>query len=288
MKIGLTFPQTEFGNDPAAIRDYTQTAENLGYSHILAYDHVLGANPDYYAPWKGPYTYQTPFHEPFGLFSFMAALTEQMHFVTGILILPQRSTALVAKQAASLDVLSNGRFRLGVGVGWNAVEYDALGQDFHSRGRRIEEQIPLLRQLWTQPLVTFKGKFDTIIEAGLNPMPVQQPIPIWIGGHADVVLQRIARLGDGWLPNYRSAELAAPSLEKLDSYLAQNGRSRSDIGIEPRLYYTDGPEIWLNRLEGWRSAGATHITINTMGAGLETAADHIQAIQTFAETIALP
>jgi probable F420-dependent oxidoreductase len=284
MKIGLTFPQTEFGSDPAAIRDYAQTAENLGYSHILVYDHVLGANPDHYAPWKGPYTYQTAFHEPFSLFSFMAAVTEQIHFTTGILILPQRQTALVAKQAATLDVLSNGRFRLGIGIGWNKVEYDALGQDFHTRGRRMEEQITLLRQLWTQPLVTFKGQWDTVIEAGLKPMPVQQPIPIWLGGHADIVLRRIGRMGDGWLLNYRSAELAAPSLENLDRYLEQNGRSRADIGLEPRLYYNDGPEIWLKRLEGWQAARATHITINTMGAGLETAADHIKAIQRFAET----
>ncbi len=287
MKIGLTFPQTEFGSDPAAIRDYAQTAENLGYSHILVYEHVLGANPDHYAPWTGPYTYETTFHEPFGLFSFMAAVTEKIEFTTGILILPQRQTALVAKQAASLDVLSNGRFRLGVGVGWNPVEYHALGQDFHTRGRRIEEQITLLRQLFTQRLVTFKGQWDTVIEAGLKPMPIQQPIPIWIGGHADAVLRRIGRIGDGWFPNYRSATLAAPSLEKLDQYLVENGRSRADIGLEPRLYYNDSPDIWLKRLEGWQAAGATHITINTMGAGLKTAADHIKAIQHVAETVGI-
>lgn len=287
MRIGVTFPQTEFGQDPAAIRDYAQTAETLGYRHVLVYEHVLGANPDYYAPWKGPYDYETTFHEPFGMFSFMAAVTERLEFVTGILILPQRQTALVAKQAASLDVLSNGRFRLGVGVGWNKVEYEALGQNFHTRGRRIEEQIELLRLLWTERLVTFRGEWDTVVEAGLKPMPVQQPIPIWIGGHADAVLRRIGRMGDGWFPNYRSAEMAGPSLEKLDQYLAENGRSRSEIGLEPRLYYADGPDIWLERMEGWCRAGATHITINTMGAGLKTAEAHIQAIQHFAEVVGL-
>jgi probable F420-dependent oxidoreductase len=285
MKIGVTFPQIEFGSDPAALRDYAQTAENLGYSHILAYDHILGANPEQYAPWRGPYTFQNPFLEPFVLFSYMAALTKAIHFTTGILILPQRQTALVAKQAAMLDVLSNGRFRLGAGIGWNKVEYESLGEDFHSRGRRIEEQIALLRELWTQPLVTFEGRWDTVIEAGINPLPIQQPIPIWLGGHADPVLQRIARIGDGWYTNFRSAKLAAPSLEKLDRYLAENGRTRSDIGLESRLYYADGPELWLERMAEWQAAGATHITINTMGAGLKTAADHINAIHHFATTV---
>lgn len=283
MKIGVVFPQTEFGSDPAAIRDYTQTAENLGYSHILAYDHILGANSDYYAPWKGPYTYEDPFLEPFALYSFMAALTEKIHFVTGILILPQRQTALVAKQAAMVDVLSNGRFRLGVGIGWNKVEFEALGENFHTRGRRIEEQIVLLRKLWTEPLVTFEGEWDTIVEAGINPMPVQQPIPIWIGGHADAVLHRIAGMGDGWMPGYRSAEQAAPALETLDQYLAENGRSRADIGLEPRLHLKDGLDLMLERLAGWQAAGATHISINTMGVGLETAEEHIKAIEQFAK-----
>jgi probable F420-dependent oxidoreductase len=287
MKIGLVFPQTEFGSDPAAIRDYTQTAEALGYTHILAYDHVLGANPDHYAPWKGPYTYQNTFHEIFLLFTYMAAVSEKLHFASCILILPQRQTALVAKQAATLDVLSNGRFRLGVGIGWNKVEYDALGENFHTRGRRIEEQISLLRELWTKPLVNFEGEWDTVIEAGLNPMPIQQPIPIWLGGHADVVLRRIGRMGDGWMPGFRSAEQAAPSLEKLDQYLAENGRSRSDIGLEPRMLYSQGPDSWHERLAGWRAAGATHLSLNTMGADLETAADHINAIQQFAEVTGL-
>ena len=162
MKIGVVFPQTEFGSDPGAIKAYAQTAESLGFTHILSYDHVLGANPDRPGGWSGPYTHESAFHEPFVLYSYMAALTEKIEFVTGILILPQRETVLVAKQAAALDVLSNGRLRLGVGTGWNKVEYIALKQDFHTRGQRQEEQIELMRLLWTQELVTFLGRWHTI------------------------------------------------------------------------------------------------------------------------------
>jgi len=287
VKIGLVFPQTEFGNDPAALRDYAQTAESLGFSHVLAYDHVLGANPNRPGGWRGPYTYQNPFHEVFILFSYLAALTTHLEFITGILILPQRETAVVAKQAASLDVLSNGRFRLGIGVGWNQVEMESLGQNFRTRGRRIEEQIDLLKLLFTQELVTFKGEWHHIADAGLNPLPVQRPIPIWLGGHADVVLRRLARKGDGWLPNYRTAEAAQESLAKLDGYLAEYGRSRSDIGFEPRLHYQDGPDAWQTNFASWQEAGATHISFNTMGAGLDTPQKHLQAIEEFAKLIGL-
>jgi probable F420-dependent oxidoreductase len=286
MKIGVVFPQTEFGTDPAALRVYAQTVEDLGYTHVLAYDHVLGANPDRPGGWAGPYTYRHPFHEPFTLFSYMAAVTQELSFVTGIIILPQRQTALVAKQAATLDVLCGGRFRLGVGIGWNPVEYEALNQDFRSRGKRLEEQVELLRALWTQPLVTYEGRWHQISDAGLNPLPVQQPIPIWFGGHADAVLERIARLGDGWLPMYRLAEDAKPALDKLDLYLANVGRSRADIGLEPRLGYGEGdPRQWENVIQGWQQVGATHLSINTMGCGFETPGEHIAALRRFAELI---
>ena len=287
MKIGLVFPQTEFGNDTVALRDYTQTAESLGFTHVLAYDHVLGANPNRPGGWNGPYTYQTAFHEVFVLFSFMAALTTKLEFITGILILPQRDTSLVAKQAASLDVLSNGRFRLGIGVGWNKVEMEALGYDFHTRGQRVEEQIDVLKLLFTQELVTFKGEWHDLPDVGLNPLPVQRPIPIWLGGHADVVLQRIARKGDGWLPGYRTAEAAKESLDKLEGYLVENGRSLSDIGLEPRLHYQDGPEAWQNYLQGRQAAGATHLSFNTMGVGFDTPQKHLQAVEEFAKVIGL-
>ncbi len=286
MNIGVIFPQIEFGNDPAAIRDYAQTAESLGYTHILAYDHVLGANPDRPGGWQGPYTYQNPFHDPFVLFSHMAAVTQKIGFATGILILPQRETAVVAKQAATLDVLSNGRLRLGVGNGWNKVEYIALNQNFHTRGKRIEEQVALLRQLWTKPLITYEGRWHTIPDAGLNPLPVQRPIPIWFGGHADAVLRRIASMGDGWMLNTPTAEQSQPELEKLESYLVENGRSRADIGLESRLSYGKGnPDDWRPIVTGWQTAGATHMTLNTMYLGFDTPDKHINAIRAFAEAI---
>ena len=287
MKIGLVFPQTEFGNDSVALRDYAQTAESLNFSHILAYDHVVGANPHRSGGWSGPYTHQSAFHEVFVLFSFMAALTNRLEFITGILILPQRETALVAKQAASLDVLSNGRFRLGIGVGWNKVEMAALGYDFHTRGRRVEEQLDVLRLLFTQELVTFKGEWHDLPDVGLNPLPVQRPIPIWLGGHSDAVLRRLARKGDGWLPNYRTAEAAQESLDKLASYLVEYGRSPQEIGLEPRLHYQDGPDAWQTNLASWQAAGATHISFNTMGAGLDTPQKHLQAIEEIAKQVGL-
>lgn len=286
MKIGVVFPQTEFNGDPAAIREYAQAAEALGYTHILAYDHVLGVRPPDPASWRGPYTYEDPFYEPFVLFSYMTAVTQTIEFVTGILILPQRETALAAKQAATLDVLSGGRFRLGVGIGWNAAEYVALNQDFHTRGRRIEEQIELLRLLWTQELVTYDGRWHHIPDAGLNPMPVQRPIPIWLGGHADAVLRRVARMGDGWLPNYRTVDKARPSLDKLDAYLGEYGRSRADIGLEFRLQYADGdPARWDPIIREWQNVGATHMTLNTMGSGFTTPSEHIAAVRRFAKWV---
>jgi probable F420-dependent oxidoreductase len=238
MKIGFVYPQTEFGNDPSAIRDLAQSAEELGFSYVLAYDHVVGVNPER-PGWDGPYDFQTPFQSPLLLFSFMAGVTKQLGFATGILILPQRQTTLVAKQAATLDVLSGGRLRLGVGVGWNEPEFTALGENFHDRGQRIEEQVQVLRELWTDPLVNYSGDWHSIPEAGINPLPIQQPIPIWFGGHAEVVLKRAAQLGDGWLPNYRTAEEAQPALAKIDRFLEQAGRDRSGFGLEARIRYAD-------------------------------------------------
>lgn len=286
MKIGVVYPQTEFGSDPAAIRDYAQTVESLGYTHVLAYDHVLGANPNRPGGWQGPYTFETPFQEPFVLFAYMAAVTTALEFATGIIILPQRQTALVAKQSATLDVLSGGRLRLGIGLGWNEVEYMALNQDFHTRGRRMDEQIEVLLKLWTEPLVDFHGRYHTIPDAGINPLPVQQPIPLWFGGHAEPVMRRVARWGAGWMPNYRSASDARDTLAVLDRELAAQGRSRQDLGIEARLSYGGGrPEEWERIISAWRAEGATHLTINTMGCGFSTPAQHVQALRHFAETM---
>ncbi|MFN2199167.1 MAG: LLM class F420-dependent oxidoreductase [Anaerolineales bacterium] len=286
MKIGVVFPQTEFGNDAMAIRDYAQSAEALGFSHILAYDHVLGANPDRPGGWRGPYTYQTPFHEVFTLFSFMSAVTSRIGFVTGILILPQRQTALVAKQTAELDLLSKGRLRLGVAIGWNEVEYISLGEDFHRRGRRIEAQVPLLRRLWTEELVTIEDRWHQIPDAGINPLPVQRPIPIWFGGHADVVLQRAARLGDGWMLSYRSAADAAPALAKINQYLGENGRSQQEFGLEARLLFGEGDLDTLKKQAAeWQAAGMEYLSVNTMGSGFKTPQEHLQALKTFASEV---
>jgi probable F420-dependent oxidoreductase len=288
MKIGVVYPQTEYGSDPIAIRDYAQTAEGLGYSHILAYDHVVGANPDRPGGWKGPYTYLTPFHEPFTLFAYMAGVTEAIGFTTGIIILPQRQAVLVAKQAATLDVLSGGRLRVGVGLGWNEVEYISLGEDFHTRGRRIEEQVQLMRELWTRPLVSFSGRWHTIPDAGINPLPVQRPIPVWFGGHSEPALRRIARLADGWMPNYRAAAEAGPALELLERTLSEAGRDREGLGLEARIPYGEGdPDTWEALIRDWTVIGATHFTINTMGAGFETSARHLDALRKFAGAVGI-
>jgi probable F420-dependent oxidoreductase len=286
MKIGFVYPQTEFGNDPIAIRDLAQTAEGLGYSHVLAYDHVLGVNPNRAEDWDGPYDFRSPFHSPLLLFSFMAAVTDSLGYITGILILPQRQTALVAKQAATLDVLSKGRLRLGIGLGWNKPEYIALGENFHNRGRRIEEQVSLMRQLWTRPLVNFSGNWHNIPDAGINPLPIQSPIPIWFGGHAEPVLQRVGTIGDGWIPNYRTAEDAQPALARIEEYLNQAGRDRSEIGIEARIRYENGdPVTWEQLLLSWQAAGASHISFNTMQMGFDSPAKHLQALELFASTM---
>jgi probable F420-dependent oxidoreductase len=284
MQVGVVFPQTEYGDDPGAIRAYAETAEALGYQHILAYDHVLGANPDRPGGWHGPYTHESMFHEPFVLFSYMAALTRQIGFATGVIILPQRQAVLVAKQAASLDVLCGGRLRLGIGIGWNKVEYTGLNEDFHNRGARSTEQVELMRKLWMEPLVTFEGKWHHVPDAGLNPMPVQRPIPIWFGGHAEAVMRRLAKYGQGWMPNFRRVADAQATLEVMDRALEAEGRKRSDIGIEPRLHYGSGNvDEWRNVIAEWQAEGATHLTINTMGAGLRTPEQHLAAIRHFAE-----
>lgn len=286
MKIGLVFPQTEYGHDPVAVAEYARLAEESGYSHVLAYDHVLGANPNRPGGWQGPYTYENPFLSPFLLFSYWASITTRLEFVTGVIILPQRQTALVAKQAATLDVLCQGRLRLGVGLGWNKVEYEALGQDFHTRGRRIEEQVTLMRRLWTEPLVTFEGKWDRVPDAGIRPLPVQQPIPVWFGGWADAVVRRTARLGDGWLLSSSTPDKAAPRFEELRRYIAEAGRSPETVGIEVRLAYGDGdPDGWLAAIEAWEKLGATHLAVNTMGCGFDSPEQHLKAVETFAEAV---
>jgi len=281
MRIGVVFPQTEIGSDPAAIKDYAQTTEELGFSHVLAYDHVIGANTANRPGWRPPYTHLDPFHEPLVLFGYLAGVTKTLELVTGIIILPQRQTVLAAKQAAQVDVLSGGRLRFGIGIGWNPVEYEALGADFKNRGVRCEEQVEVLRKLWTEELVTLTGRWHKIVDAGINPLPVQRPIPIWFGGSDDRALRRLARLGDGWFPLLGPDEKCRAMIETVHNYAREAGRDSSTIGIEGRISYGQGsPAAWLKDLEAWRNLGATHVSFNTMKAGLKSSA-HIEAIRAF-------
>ncbi|HEY7220940.1 MAG TPA: LLM class F420-dependent oxidoreductase [Candidatus Binatia bacterium] len=282
MRIGVVFPQTEIGSDPVAVKDYAQAAEELGFHHILAYDHVIGANLTSRPGWRPPYSHLDTFHEPFVLFAYLAGLTKQIEFVTGIIILPQRQTVLVAKQAAALDVLSAGRLRLGIGIGWNPVEYEALGENFKNRGKRSEEQVEVLRKLWTQELVTFNGQWHKITDAGINPPPVRRPIPIWFGGTDDRALRRLAKLGDGWFPQLAPDDNGRAAIEKVHRYAHEAGRDPSRIGIEGRIAYGLGsPDVWMKDLQAWQKLGATHVGFNTMKAGLNSANAHIEAIRRF-------
>jgi probable F420-dependent oxidoreductase len=284
MQIGVVFPQTELGGDVGAVRAYALRVAELGYRHVLAYDHVVGADPAVHTPWTGPYDVTTTFHEPFVLFGYMAAITE-LEMVTGIIILPQRQTALVAKQAAEVDLLTRGRFRLGIGLGWNAVEYEALGQDFTSRGRRVEEQVDLLRRLWTEPSVTYQGRFDRVTAAGLAPLPVQRPIPVWFGGQSERAYRRIGRLADGWFPQVRpGAELDA-ARAVVEQAAAEAGRDPARLGMEGRVSWRGGPEEVAEHAASWRAAGASHISVNTMGAGLATVDDHLAALEAAAQVL---
>ena len=231
MRKGVVFPQTEIGSDQGAVIEYTQTAESLGYDHLLAYDHILGANADSRPEWTGSYRHTDTFYEPITLFSFLSAVTSTLEFVSGIIILPQRQTTLVAKQAATLDVLSKGRLRLGIGIGWNEVEYEALGENFSNRGRRSEEQIDVMRKLWTNQLVTYEGKWHKITDAGINPLPTQRPIPIWFGGTSEIVVKRLSKIGDGWFPQgFSQDEKGKRIIDRLHSYIFQNGIKTDQSG----------------------------------------------------------
>ncbi len=269
MKFGVVYPQTQLGADPLVMRDFLQAAEELGYHHLLVYDHVLGANPAR-AGWQSgrPYTYTDSFNEPFTLFAWMAAQTERIGFMTGVLILPQRQTALVAKQAAQVDLLSGGRFRMGVGIGWNEVEYSSLGMDFRTRGARCEEQIELLRLLWTRDLVNYRGRFDTIDDAGLNPLP-RRPVPIWIGGTADAVLERAARMSDGWVAQSGDPQLHRDHTAKFWAY-AEAAGSADRVGLHTRLSTQQVPESeWESYVAGWEALGATELAVYPDGEKLE-------------------
>ncbi|KQY03424.1 LLM class F420-dependent oxidoreductase [Mycobacterium sp. Root135] len=285
MRVGVVFPQTELGGDPGAVRAYGQRVEELGFTHLLAYDHVVGADPEVHAGWNEPYDIRTTFHEPLVMFGFLAAITTSLELVTGVVILPQRQTALVAKQAAEVDLLSGGRLRLGVGIGWNAVEYEALGQDFGTRGKRSAEQIELLRRLWTEQSVTFSGTFDTVTGAGLAPMPVQRPIPIWIGAASAAGYRRAGRLADGWFPMMSPGPQLDEALAEIERGATAAGRDPASIGMEARVRWTGDLDAVAGKITAWSHAGASHLSVDTMGSGLAHVDDHLEVLARVAEAL---
>jgi probable F420-dependent oxidoreductase len=286
VQIGVVYPQNELRGDPAAVRSMGRAVEDLGFHHLLAYDHVLGAvHADRTPRLTGPYTELDPFHDPFVMFAYLAAITERIRLTTGILVLPQRQTALVARQAADVDLLSGGRLRLGVGVGWNHVEYEALGQDFRTRGARQEEQIELLRRLFTEPVVNFSGRFDRVDRASLVPRPAR-PIPIWLGGSGEAAFDRAARLADGFIFFGGGIDHAVDAWKRLRDRLGSLGRSVENFG---------GDYVSLSRSVGdlmaeigaWREAGGTHVSVVTMGLGLDSVDGHISYLASVADALTL-
>ncbi len=284
MRFGVVFPQTEIGRDKGAVHAYAQGAEELGFSHLLVYDHVLGADPEQHPGWSGPYTWRDTFHEPFVLFGYLAGISS-LELVTGVIVAPQRQTALIAKQAAEVDILTEGRFRLGVGIGWNAVEYAALGADFHTRGRRLEEQIGLLRRLWTEPVLDYEGDFDQVSGAGIAPLPVQQPIPIWIGAQTSPrSLRRAGRIADGWLPQWSPGARLDDAIALVHEGSRSAGRDPAQLGMEGRISLdTDNLDAVPELILQWRQTGATHLSFNTMRAGHRSVDQHLHALGQVAE-----
>lgn len=284
MRYGAIFPQRDIGTDVSMIRDYVAGIQELGFDHLVIYDHVLGADTADRPGWTG-YDLDDGFHEVFVLLGFIAAIAPGLELVTDVLILPQRQTALVAKQAAEVDILSGGRFRLGVGVGWNQVEYEALGEDFRTRGRRVEEQIDLLRRLWTERSLDYSGTYHRIPDAGLTYMPPQQPIPIWIGGSADVTLDRVGRLGDGWFPLGTPDAATAARIDRVRQVATGHGRDPRSIGFEPTIPLRADPATWRDTTERWEAIGATHLALDTMNTGSVTVADHLALLSRWRGTV---
>ena len=286
MHIGVTLPQTEIGGAVADLRTYAKGVEQLGYGHLVAYDHVVGADTTVHENWQGPYTIDSTFHEPLVLFGFLAGITK-LELAPAIIIMPQRQTALVAKQAAELDLLTEGRFRFGVGLGWNEVEYEALGQDFSVRGRRLDEQVALLRRYWTERSVTFDGEFDRVTGAGIAPMPLQQPIPIWFGGGSKPAFRRMGRLADGWFPMMTPGPQLDEAMATISAAAEAADRDPQAIGMEGRITWTGDLDQVKVEAEQWRALNATHVSINTMGAGLTGVDAHVEVLARVATALEL-
>lgn len=277
VKIGAIFPHDSIEPDFAAIRSYATAVEDMGFNHILSYDHVIGANTANRPGWQG-YDLDSKFHEPIALLSYIAGVAPRIGLCTGVMILPQRQTVLVAKQAATLDLLCNGRLRLGIGTGWNDVEYEALGMDFKRRGRFFDEQIDLLRRLWTERAVTIDTHLHRITDAGIWPLPVQRPIPLWLGGggvhpykgwaHVDLVLRRIAGKGDGWMPTFDPDATGAELVERFRGYCRECGRDPDTVPIEALLAPAIHPD-WPAHVRAWQKLGATQMCVNVGGPGVQ-------------------
>jgi len=282
MHVGVVLPQTEIGTDAESVRDYAQAVQDLGYEHLVTSDHVLGADPAGHPGWSRPQVHTTVVHEPFVLLGFVAGVAPKLGLLTSVVILPQRQTALVAKQAAEVDVLSGGKLRLGVGIGWNPVEYEGLNENFKNRATRFEEQFDLMRKLWTEPSLSYQGKHHTITSAGIAPLPIQRPIPLWVGASAEAAVKRAATIADGYLP---LAPIIGTSgfeetMDKVRGWLEEAGRDASSFGVEARLNATTGtPDDWRKTVEQWRGLGATHLSVGTSGAGLHGPDAHIQRLR---------
>lgn len=294
MDIGIVFPHVEMGTDRAVLRDWVQTAEGLGFSHVLLNDHVIGAvHEGRDPPLTGPYNESDIFHEPLTLAAFYSGITTKIGFVTGVLVLPQRQTVLVAKQTTQIAVLSGNRFRLGIGVGWNYVEYEALGQDFHTRGKRQEEQVEVLRALWTTPILDYTGQWHRVTRGGIQPRP-QFTIPIWFGGFGKPAFERAARIGDGFLftrllESHDGGRVRSEPIQNLIDrgallrrLVEQNGRPRESFQLEGRMNYVDGPEIWESEIDRFRQEGFERIAMQPLSAGIASPQEHIRALEVFA------
>jgi probable F420-dependent oxidoreductase len=286
MEIGAVIPHNEIGTDPGAIRAYAQGAEELGVGHLLIYDHVLGANRDRPGGFKGPYDKDIAFHEPFVLFGFLAAVTERVDLVTAVLILPQRQAVLVAKQAAEVAVLSGDRFKLGIGVGWNTVEYDGLNEDFSTRGRRQEEQVDVMRRLWSEDSMSYGGEFHRFEKASILPRP-SRPIPVLFGGSAPAVIDRCARLGDGWIPLGKPDEKSAARVADIRRIRRSHGLGMDGFEVQAQAQYAGGnPERWRAHAAAWSELGATHLAIATHNAGETDVDGHLARIAEYQAALA--
>jgi len=288
MQIGAVLPQTEIGTDMASVRDYAQAMQDLGYQHLVTSDHVLGADPDGHPGWSRPQRHTTVVHEPFVLFGFIAGVAPKLGLLSNVVIMPQRQTALVAKQAAQVDLLAEGRFRLGLGIGWNPVEFEGLNENFKNRARRFEEQVDLMRKLWSDQSISYKGEHHTVTAAGICPLPIQRPIPIWVGATAAAAVKRATRIADGYLPlaPIDGKGTFAETVERVHGWLREAGRDPATFGIEPRLNAATGtPDDWRKVVEEWRGLGATHIHVATNGGDLNGVDAHVERIRQAREVL---